>query len=225
MTIKALKKYLDDKNIVVEQWELTTIKLIKKQEDLFEISSKEIESNEISRKKFEKNLSKKLDAFGKSVDELSKYAEEIENLSNEELEKRGDQIIAGLESSKNFWNDEDKKEFDSIYSEFLEQQKKIIVTNRIFNIFLKYEVTKTIIQLIIFGISFFSSYYLGLILEPHFSYFNDISVQFFIAVILFATLEKLLDKLETYLVYWRVSKLFKYFTVLLFLTKKLKPKQ
>ena len=56
--------------------------------------------------------------------------------------------------SKNFWTDEDKKEFDIIYSTFIEIIKKITITNRIFNFFIKYEITKMLTQLLIFFISF-----------------------------------------------------------------------
>lgn len=229
MRVKDLKKHLDQNNIAVEQWEITIIKSIKKQEKLFETSCKEININTNSRKEFEKKIADKIKAFGKSVDEISDYSnyiQDFENISTDELEKQGNQIISDIEkTSTAFWNDEDKMEFNIIYSRFIELKKKITITNHISNFFLKYSATKTLIQLIIFSLSFFSSYYLGQKLEPYFNNFNDISVQFFIAVILFLTLEKILEKLEEYLVYWRVCRLFQYFRMIMPLTEKLKSKQ
>ncbi|MBA9074282.1 putative PurR-regulated permease PerM [Flavobacterium gossypii] len=225
MKINELKEYLVSKNLVVEQWELTIISLIKEQEKLFETSSEKINGNAKSRKIFEKRLSKKAKAFGNSVEELTQYTNDIrdmENMSMEELERRGEQLIASFENSKNFWTLKDKNNFNTIYSEFIEIKKNITITNRISNFFLKYEFTKTLVQLLIFTVSFIFSYFGGQALEPYFTHFNDITIQFFIALILFLTLEKVLDKFEDYLVYWRVNRLFKYFRIIMPLTQRLK---
>ncbi len=212
MTNRDYKKLLKDKGINIHQMDDTLSKELNEMETYFSISFKDSIDYFKKARKFKKTLKEKsaevdsaladLDNFIKSIDKIIKQPDVP--LDEKEMDRVNNRLKDAVEGT---WTENDKLELETIAKSYITLNLKNDLGINISNKLLKNELFKMGIQTLIFFLTFFGSYFINLKLEKYFLMFGQLCSQFLIALIIFLTLEALLNLLEEKLLYWRIKKL------------------
>jgi hypothetical protein len=204
--------YLEDKFILIDKF--------------FKIASREVFGFVIKKIAFKKILQKKSRNIDKSLADLNKQIDKIgnDNLSMDELHSTGikiDAIIADLgKAFKESWTNTDKDNFHEIMDEYYRLNIRNSISIRLINELSKNDFFKLVIQFSVFLLTFLGTYIINPYLDKYLLPLGQFWSQFIIALVLFLSLEKILQLLEEYLLYWRVMKLFISYAYLYSIIKK-----
>lgn len=207
------KRLLAEKKVNIHQMEDLLTAELHEIDEFFSIPNRTIWNYLKKKWKFKRSLRIKNKVVSESFKELNKFVKKIsdDNIDIADLEmeaSKGENVLNRLESAiNNSWNDETKLTFEELFQSYRELKIKnefgILLSGKL----LYNEYFKLLIQLIIFLVTFFGSYFISNWLESVFDSSHPFWNQFIIAVILFLSLERFTNWLENYLLIWRVRKL------------------
>lgn len=177
-------------------------------DNFFSISFKESLGYSKAKKNYRKKQKAKSQEFDEASYELDKILSQMGNLefdfNESDFEEKTERL---LNASKNLWSEDDKKEVINLinlyYNLNIKNDIGIIISNKIIN----NEFFKLLLQIIIFIFSFTFSYWISMKLDFLEINYGKFIGQMLIALIIFLTLEKILDYVKKELHYWRIMKL------------------
>lgn len=180
-------------------------------DEFFAVKSEEVFGYLKSKHKFENSLQKRneemtglLTKLNKSIDSL-----DINDMSIDNFEKASQQIENTLPKLQKqvdkIWTENDKKIFSDIFKMYSEITIKNKVSIKIVTLLTKNELVKLFIQALIFLFTYVGTYFASPILESFYSSLGDFWSDFFTALILFLSLERLAGIIEERLLIWRVK--------------------